>query len=363
MRRWGPWVLVAAAILVIAVATNRASDSGNALDPRSTGPLGARGLVLLLREFDAHVTVGPALMPTSGGVALLLRDDIGDAQRRRLRSWVRSGGTLVVTDPLSIFSPALVRSGGNPFVPKANAGDRYEPGCSLPPLADVRSISVPNAALYRVPTGGTGCFMRDQGAYFVARAEGKGSVIALGGGAPFVNRYLDTADNAVFAVGLLAPRPAASIVILQPDAPGSGRKGVLALVSKPVRSGIWQLLAAFLVIVLWRARRLGRPVPELQPVAIDGSELVVAVGNLLQHAGRRDAAGGMLRLHLRRELAERLGLPPDAPAELLASALAPFGVDPDRVLAALSSAKLGDDRALVELARSIDVIRREVTHV
>ena len=59
-----------------------------------------------------------------------------------------------------------------------------------------------------------------------------------------------------------------------------------------------QLLIAFVVFALWRGRRLGRPVAEVQPVEIAGSELVVAVGNLLQKAGRPEIAAERLRSDL-----------------------------------------------------------------
>ena len=83
-----------------------------------------------------------------------------------------------------------------------------------------------------------------------------------------------------------------------------------------------QLAVAFGVLVLWRSRRLGRPVLEPQPVQLAGSELVVAVGELLQRAKGREQAASVLRDDLRRWLAERLGLPPATPAEVVAEAAA-----------------------------------------
>jgi hypothetical protein len=358
-RRWLPWAVVLVAVVAILVLGARHDDSGVPLDPRSPGPLGARGLVLLLREVGAHVDVGPR--PPASGVAVLFDDRLGHAQARRLRAWVRRGGTLVVTDPFSDFVPAFDRTGGNLF--EGSAGSRrLRPGCALPALRDVGRIDVPDPLMYRVRTGAVGCFKQRTGAYLVARSEGDGTVVALGGGAPFTNGLLDHADNAVLAVGLMAPLPGTRVNVLEPDVPGSGDDGLLDLVPRRLSAALWQLVAAFGFFALWRARRLGRPVEEPQPVEIAGSELVVAVGNLLQHAGRRDSAAAMLQLQLRRELSERLGLPFDAPAEQFAAGLAPFGVEPDGVLAALSASALDDDRALVALARSIDSIRREVAH-
>lgn len=361
-RRWLPWAFVLLGLVLVVLLAGGDDDSGEALDPRSTGPLGARGLVLLLEEYDADVTIGPRPPDTDGyGVALMLTDRIGDAQERRLRSWVRDGGTLVVTDPFSNFAPAFDRGTGSLF-DDVDDSPYFRLDCDLPSLSSTARIEVPDALLYRVRSESVGCFKRGEGAYLVARAEGRGTVVALAGGGPFTNELLDHADNAVLAVGLLAPRPGTQVSVLEPDAPGSGDEGLLDLVPRRLSAGLWQLVAAFGFVVLWRARRLGRPVAEPQPVEVAGSELVVAVGNLLQHAGRRDEAAGMLQLQLRRDLAERLGLPFDSPPEHFAAALAPFGVDEVEVLAALSPSALADDRALVALARSIESLRREVAH-
>jgi hypothetical protein len=362
-RRWLPWVLVVAGFALVAMLGGRDDDTGEPLDPRSTGPAGARGLVLLLREYGADVSIGarPPATASTSDVALLLTDDIGDAQTRRLRAWVRRGGTLVVADPFSELVPALDRGSGSLFE-GVDDSPQLERDCDLPSLRGVTRIEVPDALAYRLRPGAVGCFRRGEGAYLVARAEGQGTVVALAGGAPFTNEHLDDLDNAVLAVGLLAPQPGTSVSVLEPDAPGSGDEGLLDLVPRRLSAGLWQLVAAFGFVLLWRGRRLGRPVTEPQQVEIAGSELVVAVGNLLQHAGRRDEAAGMLQLQLRRDLAERLGLPFDSPAGHFAAALAPFGVDEAEVLAALSPSAVADDAALVTLARSIESLRREVTH-
>ena len=133
--------------------------------------------------------------------------------------------------------------------------------------------------------------------------------------------------------------------------------------SRRVKDGLWQLLVAFGLFALWRARRLGRPIPEPQPVQIAGSELVVAVGNLLQQGRRREATAAMLQSDLRRTLSERLGVPVTAPPAAFAAATAArTGLDPATVEAALSPQPPADDAALVALARRVEALRNEVTH-
>lgn len=367
-----PWVLIAVALVLIALLARRNDDTGEPLDPESTGPLGARGLVLLLEEMGADVDISPSVR---GDVAVLLVDELGDTQEDEIRAWVRGGGTLVVADPLSSFAPALARSGGGLFdTDSGNDGETLRPGCDLPALARVGEISGTRAAMFRVKPGAVGCFGAGAGegnrdsegspdsAYLVARAEGSGTVVALGGGGPFVNDRLDDVDNAVLAVSLMSPRSGTSVTVLQRGAAGSGNESLTDLVPTSVRAGLWQLAVAFGALVLWRGRRLGKPVVETQPVAIPGSELVVATGHLLEQAGRRDAAADMLRLQLRRDLVARFGLPADAPAEQVRQLLVQRGVPAASVDIALAQRAVADDRELIVLAAAIDSLRREVMH-
>ena len=369
MKRAAPWVLIAVAVLVIALLSAGGDDTGEPLDPRSTGPLGARGLVLLLEEMGATVEIGPAPPAAGDGrkIAVLLADELGKNQRERLEAWVESGGTLIVADPLSRLAPPLDRGGGSMFDAE-EPDDTLRPNCDLPALRSVSAIEVPQAAMYRVRAASdvVGCFPAEgdrDGAYLVATGRGSGTVVALGGGAPFINDRLGDADNSVLAVSLMAPTAGTAVTFLEADAPGSGDDSLIELIPDNVRRGFWQLVIAFAAVVIWLGRRLARPVEEAQPVQIPGSELVVATGNLLHQAGRRDAAADMLRHQLRRDLADRYGIPLDATPEQVASLLASRGVDAARVTAALAPRGVVDDRSFVELAALIESTRREVTHV
>lgn len=363
-----PLVLLALAVVAAGVMGGDRRSDGDPLDPRSTGPLGARALVLLLERFGASVEVGGEV---AGGetTAVLLVDGLAEEPSRRLRRWVEAGGTLVVADPMSEFAPPIRAGGGGPVddgAPQDEDGSDVgglRPHCPLPVLAEVGRIEVPAAVALRVPEGATACFPVEGGAYLVASEVGRGRVVALGGGAPFVNRQLDEADNAVLAVALMVRRGADRVVVVEPSAPGSGRESLSDLVSRRVKDGLWQVLVAFGLFALWRARRLGRPVLEPQPVQLAGSELVGAVGNLLQQARRRDQAADMLRLQLRRRLAEVLGLAPDAAPEVMAQAAAVrAGVAPEQVAAALAPRPVPDDASLVRLAQLVESLRNEVSH-
>ena len=69
----------------------------------------------------------------------------------------------------------------------------------------------------------------------------------------------------------------------------------------------------------------------------------------------------MLRAELRRDLADRLGLPPGLDAEELAAIAATrTAVDADHVLSALTRPVITDTE-LVELAQLVEAVRTEVT--
>jgi Domain of unknown function (DUF4350) len=363
VRRVLPWVVLAAALLLVALVGGRPAEQGNPLDPDSPGPLGTKGIVEVLRELGATVTVSsdpPAAGATS---ALLLSDDLTPPARDRLLAWVRQGGTLVVADPSSAVTAA--RPVGTTRIGPLNA--ELERRCDLAALRDVRRVSAPGGQVFEVPKRGgvRGCFPRGGGAWLLVQPAGAGNVVRLGGASAVVNQELGEADNAVLLASLLAPSAGTgSVWVLRPPLPGGGRASLADLVAPRVRLALWQLAVAFAVLALWRARRLGRPVAEPQPVRLPGSELVVAVGNLLQRAKGRGQAAGLLADDLRRSLAERLGLPPSTPADQVADAAAQrTGVARERVLRALTPRPPRDEAELVACSQAVDAVRREVTSV
>jgi hypothetical protein len=316
--------------------------------------------VLLLREGGTTVNVGSDVPSAPGGVVLVLQDNLDDAQRARLLQWVRDGGTVVVADPDSVLAGAAAFA--------RTAEGRLSPQCTFAPLADVGTIDIPGAPLYRPVNGATNCFVeRDaqtgrDSAYLVARAEGNGTVIALSSPDALINSRLDNGDNSVLAERLLTSQ-GGPVTVLQPPRVGEGKKTLGDLISPRLKAAFVELLIAFIVVCLWRARRLGRPVLEPQPVELAGSELVIAVGNLLQQARRREQAAEVLRDDLRRTLAERLSLGPDAPPDVVAEvAAARTGVDRQEILDALTHGEPASDAELVVLAQTTEAVHQEVTH-
>ena len=363
-----PWVGVVVGVALVVVVAGRGAEEGDPLDPASPGPLGTKGLVEVLRELGGQVRVSGERPGAGTETALLLSDDLTPGRRQELLEWVRRGGTLVVADPSS--GVTAVEQAGSTGIGLLDA--EIERRCEVAALADVGRVAAPGGVVFEVPEGPAGspeggaraCFPRNDGAWLLVQPLGAGTVVRLGGASVLVNQELGEADNAVLLASLLVPTEQTTVQVLQPPLPGGGDAGLTDLIAPRVRLALWQLVVAFVLLALWRARRLGRPVAEPQPVQLPGAELVVAVGNLLQRAKGRGQAAGLLTDDLRRSLAGRLGLPPSAPADQVADAVAArTGIPRERVLRTLTRSTPRDEAELVALSQAVDTVRREVTRV
>lgn len=337
-RRAGPWLAIAAVAVLAALIAGAPSEpgSGRPFDPRSNREDGTRALVLLLESLGADVSIDRGAPPDSADVALILTDRLDDDDRAGTRRWVEGGGVLIVADVLSPLAPPLTGTA----CPEA--------------LDDVNEIEI-FAGTVLARTSALGCF---DDFVQVAEPAGTGIAVGLGAAAPFTNALLDERDNAVLAAALLAPTGRERVVIID-GRRGNADQTLPGLIAPPVRQAIAQLAVAFVLYVLWRGRRLGRPVGEPQPVAVAGSELVSAIGRLLDARGRPDEAAAALRLDLRRALVNRLGLPATADGRTIGAAVAArTDLDADRVAAAIESRPVADTAALVEVAAELDRIRR-----
>ena len=341
---------------------DRSRVTAPALSPKSVGPDGTKALVLLLERFGATVRFDASTPDGDDDVALLLRDRLDEDRSQQLLRWVQSGGRLVVTDPASSISALAVGS---------VASDQLVPGvCGERSLANVSRLDLGGDGLfnvdsvYEVGESDTSCFGDRSRAYVVFERHDEGTIVSVGGPSALINERLGKVDNSVLAVELLAPADSTRIAVIDPNPAGQGDTALIDLVPDRVVQSILQLFVAFVVYVLWRSRRLGRPVTESQPVAIAGSRLVDAVGRLHQRSGSVERAAADLRGDLRRQLLECYGLPAGAPPEALAEVVAArTDLDRERVRRAIGPAPVSDEAALVLLATELDSIRQEVLDV
>ncbi|GAA3753992.1 DUF4350 domain-containing protein [Plantactinospora mayteni] len=121
----------------------------------------------------------------------------------------------------------------------------------------------------------------------------------------------------------------------------------------------WALLAqlalALLLVVLWRARRLGPPVAEPLPVTVPSAETVLGRGRLYQRARAYGPAAETLRAAALHRLTQSRGVPPDAgPDELAAAVAARTGRGAAEVHDLLYGPAPETNQELLDLARALD---------
>jgi hypothetical protein len=346
--------------LVGVLVVQGSPEGGPPLDPRSHEPDGTSALVALLDGLGAEVELSEGLPDRRDDVSLLLVDRLDEEQTEQVLGWVRAGGTLVVTDPESSLAPEAL-----PFDPREGLVEETTLGpgfCTIDALADVDEVDAGVAFRYDTGSAVASCLGSRDFAFVVAEDEGDGEVVSIGGADVVTNERLGHGDNAVLAAALLAPTSGTSIRVVDAPIPaGGGDKTLFDLISDGVRRAGLQLGVAFLLYAVWRAIRLGRPVAEAQPVEIAGSELVGAAGRLLERGRGAGPAADVLRARLRRLLAVRFGVPPDAPSGALVATVAQrTGVDPARLEAAVGDAPVRSDAELVSVTAAIAHVHEEV---
>lgn len=360
-RRWVGPVLLVVAIVGGGIITSalRQPSSGLPLDPRSTSPSGTKAIVELVDELGGRVDIDRTLPDEEDDVALLLVDTLDGDQRRRLEAWVSAGGTLVLTDSSSRLAPRP--AGTTSFgVVEATLPRR----CDIAAFTDVRRIAADGSVTYRVPDGATGCFKRNEAAWLVVEEQDEGVQVSLGGPGFLTNGPLREADNALLIAALLVPEPGTRVQFLRPPLPGeqfAGDESLTDLIPDAVKLALLQLAVGFVVLMLWRMRRLGKPVTEPQEVALAGSDLVTAVGEMLHQSHARDHALALMVADVRREMAERLGVPHTMDDAALADALAArTGVAAERVLAVLAPPSPTSDADVLAVAAAAESLRSQV---
>jgi hypothetical protein len=351
------WLALVVVLVVIAVVGGRPPEQGTPFDPDGVGPAGAKALHDTLEALGTDVVVTDEV-DAADEIVLVLEDRLTEDQRDELVRWVDDGGMLVIADPFSPLTPLVVGDLGGPFGEDPGV---VPPGrCSIGALDDAGPIQPGAGSTYEVGPGDGSCY----DAFVVEAEHGGGVQRSVGGAGVFTNEHLGEADNAVLAAQLLDVGSGADVTWLVRDRSVAGEQGSLwALVSPGTRAALLQVAVAAVVYVLARGRRLGAPMRESQPVQLAGSELVAAVGNLMTQRRDPDLAASLLRSDLRRELCGRLGLAPDAPADLVARIVADrLPIDGARVERAVVDHPVPDDEALVALARDIEAVRQEVLH-
>lgn len=365
VRSWR-WVLLTLVALcaVAAVSTYlTAPRPGGQLDPASTGPAGTHALVALLRSHGVDVVVADnvadAENATRPDTLLVVAQTQHLAGETLLHRLAKAPGDLLLVEPTSRARAALapgIRSG-------AASTQDSKPDCSLREADRAGSVQFGPTNTYTAAgrSAVTSCY----GGALVRYREGDRTITLVGSSEFMTNGGLLRAGNAALAMNLAGERP--RLVWFAPqhiEGESSSSATIFDLIPKSVSWMVWQLGLTVILVALWKGRRLGPLVAEELPVVVRASETVEGRGRLYRSRRARDRAAEALRIATLQRLMPRLGLSPGTAAPAVTIAIAQrSGTDPGTVGLTLFGPPPATDIDLVHLARALDHIERQVTHL
>lgn len=368
--RWrgARWIVLALAVIVaIAVlsAYLTAPRPGGWMDPNSTGPDGARALMTLLRENGVDVVEAPdvaaveaAARPDTLLVVVQTYHLVDDAVLHRLAG---VPGDRMLVQPNSrtrqALAPEVKLSGATTF----GGGER--PDCDLREATRAGAVQFSVSDAYEASGEDIDLTRCYEGALVRYSADGR-DITLVGDSGFMTNRGLPKAGNAALAMNLAGTNP--RMIWYAPqftEGESDGAASLFDLAPDHVSWMVWQLVAVVVLLALWKGRRIGPLVAERLPVVVRASETVEGRGRLYRSRRARDSAADALRTAALQRMQPRLGLGvnPD-PAALVQAVAAHSGVHPQAVAHILFGPPPGDDAELVDLARELDNIERQVAH-
>ncbi len=352
-RRRRSWRWVLATLLVLAVIAGvdaylSAPRPGTRMDAASTDPDGAHALVALLRDGGVDVVVADHIADVESAArpdALILvaqSQYLADSVLDRLAR-IRSDLLLVepTTEARKALLPGVRISGTNGF--------DSDPNCTLREAVRAGSVRFGRATTFESEDGRamTRCY---DGALIRFRDGGR-AITAVGSTDFMTNGSLLQAGNAALAMNLAGGRP--RLVWYAPhfvEGESSSKATVLDLIPANVYWVVGQLAVVVLLVAVWQGRRPGPLVAEELPVVVRASETVEGRGRLYRSRRARDRT-------------PKLGLAGGATPEAVVSTAAQrTGSDPGWVSYHLFGPPPTTDHDLLQLARALDDIERQVAH-
>ncbi|AZP82741.1 DUF4350 domain-containing protein [Mycobacterium avium subsp. paratuberculosis] len=365
-RRRRSWRWVLATLLVLAVIAGvdaylSAPRPGTRMDAASTDPDGAHALVALLRDGGVDVVVADHIADVESAArpdALILvaqSQYLADSVLDRLAR-IRSDLLLVepTTEARKALLPGVRISGTNGF--------DSDPNCTLREAVRAGSVRFGRATTFESEDGRamTRCY---DGALIRFRDGGR-AITAVGSTDFMTNGSLLQAGNAALAMNLAGGRP--RLVWYAPhfvEGESSSKATVLDLIPANVYWVVGQLAVVVLLVAVWQGRRPGPLVAEELPVVVRASETVEGRGRLYRSRRARDRAAAALRTAALQRLTPKLGLAGGATPEAVVSTAAQrTGSDPGWVSYHLFGPPPTTDHDLLQLARALDDIERQVAH-
>lgn len=348
--------LLVAALTLLAVVAG--TGKAGALDPDAYDPAGAHALAQLLRDRGVTVTRTDDLPSTSAAAGdattvfvplpqLLSDDEIAALPGLPGRLVVAGAGPRT----LEALGLKVSLSGGT-------SPEVLDPGCDLTLARNAGRARVGGFSYKPHEAGATGCY--DTSLLSLPSDQ----TILIGDVEGLTNARLDEDGNAALGIGLLGSTGTVVWLVPSADRDLLGTRPVTSpneLLPSWVGYGVLQVAVAMVVLALWRARRLGRVVPEPLPVVVRAAETVEGRGRLYRVAHSRAVAADALRSGARDRLSRRVhGGAAPAREALVSLVSGRTGRPATDVDALLYGPPPGDDAALVRLADDLDVLILEV---
>lgn len=362
VRPW-QWVALGLAVIVAVAGLDvalTASRPGGRMDPAATGPDGAHALVTLLRDRGVDVAVADTIGDAERAArpdALVLVAETARIDEDRLRRVARLPGDLLLVQPdaraRGTLAAELRTHGVNSFI--------LEPDCDLREADRSGRVDLGASDTY-VAAGVQSVRSCYHGALVLYRS-GDRTITVIGSTSFMTNSGLGREGNAALAMNLAGSRT--RLVWYAPQRFEGGTHGtatIFELIPKNVTWLVWQLCLALALAALWKGRRIGPLVTEQLPVTVRASEAVEGLGRLYQSHRARDRAADALRTATLQRLSPRLGLgAAPAPPVVVETVARHIDAHPDWVWHLLFGPSPDSDTGLVQLARVLDDIERQVT--
>ena len=367
-RRSRSWSWVVLTLVVLAVIAGIGAylttpRPGARMDPESTGTDGAHALVTLLRDGGVEVVVANSVADVEQaarpGTQILVAQSQYLTDTALLDRLANVPSDLLLVEPTTRTREALM-----PGVRMSAASADFDsnPNCTLREANRAGTVRFGLSDTYRAKDGRamTSCY---DGVLIRYRDDGR-TVTAVGNTDFMTNDGLLQAGNAALAMNLAGDRP--RLIWFAPhriEGETSSPSSVFDLIPEKVTWIMWQLCVVVLLVALWKGRRPGPLVAEELPVVVRASETVEGRGRLYRSRRARDRAAAALRTATVQRLLPRLGLGPGAPPPAVVASVAQrSGADPGFVSYHLFGPPPATDHDLLQLARALDDIERQVAH-